>query len=491
MRAASHARSPMLRRLPRDEESCVFNGIDGATGQYLLPPLSQRQVADLARREPRYYLPDSLESGAERSSGEKGPAEGVDPRDLGQTGWGVIFARSVTPAVREALAPLLGLRKSQASRVKEGRFLELDHRLGESKTGFLSRHGIAPGPAEPDRMPYYLLLVGDPAQMPFEFQYQLDVQYAVGRIHFETLGEYDSYARTVVEAESGRVRRPPAAAFFAPRHHGDRPTQLSAVHLAAPLAAKFAGEYPNWSVRTALADEATKGRLEALLAGPDTPALLFTAGHGLCFHSGDKRQLSLQGSLICQDWQGPGQPLQDGHVLAADDVPESARIAGMIAFHFSCFGAGTPRFDGFPQALHGHREIAPRAFLSRLSRRLLAHPAGGALAVVGHVDRAWSWSFTGLTGDGPTLRPVFENTLKRLANGYPIGYAMEFFNSCYAELASDLDDEIKRATDSRDERLAQLWTGRNDARNYAVLGDPAVRLAVPPPQSDARAEAVR
>jgi len=256
---------------------------------------------------------------------------------------------------------------------------------------------------------------------------------------------------------------------------------LSAEHLAAPLAAGMARERQDWTIQTALAGGATKSRLGELLA-TGGPALLFTAGHGLCFHAGDSRQQALQGSLICQDWPGPGRPIAADHYFAADDVAENARIAGIIAFHFSCFGAGTPRVDGFPEPLFGQRQIAPRAFLSRLSKRLLAHPRGGALAVVGHVDRAWSWSFSGLSGKWPTMRPVFENALRRLTNGYPVGYAMEFFNSCFAELAATLDEEIDRSAgggDGRgDERLAQLWTGRNDARNYAVLGDPAVRLAV-------------
>jgi hypothetical protein len=465
-----------------DSTLCVFNGVDGATGEYLSPALSVGQVADLARREPRYQLSAAV-SRSPNVSRDKGPVSWVDdPRRLEQAGWGVIFAPGANrPEVREALEPLLAHRREQASQVREGRYKALTYTPGESKTAFLVRHGSAPGPADPDRMPYYLLLVGDPEEIPFELQYQLDVQYAVGRIHFDTVEEYAQYAHAVVAAETGRRRRSPAAAIFGPRNPNDQASALSSEHLAAPLARSLADQLPGWTIRAALAEDAKKARLTAFLEGDDSPAFLFTAGHGLGFRRGDSRQEPLQGSLICGDWPGPGHTPQQEHYFGADDVTANARIAGMIAFHFSCYGAGTPRYSNFAASPEEQNEIAPHAFLSRLARRLLAHPAGGALAVVGHVERAWSWSFRGLDEGGHAFRSVFESALKRLTKGYPIGFAMEDFNVCYAELASDLDDEIRRVRDGNDARLAGLWTGRNDARNYALLGDPAVRLAVQGP----------
>ncbi len=473
-------------------DKLVFNGINGATGDYLLSNVTPQEVGRLARgekldpqqiRELKWWHNRVTES-------HLGPKEGVDPKKLDQTGWGLIVAfndddQAVkrAAATMEALRPLLNLRRAQAGdRYRE--YTEAKaYRPDENKSAFLARHGMGPGPADPDKVPYYLLIVGDPEAIPYRFQYQLDVQYAVGRIYFDDIEEYARYAESVVAAETGKVKLPRRAVFFGVQNDNDGATQLSARDLVAPLAAKMASDQPNWTVEAMVQGQARKANLAELLGGPRTPTLLFTASHGMGFPADDARQLPHQGALLCQDWPGPEQwhkPIPQEFYFAGDDLGEDARLLGLLSFHFACYGAGTPKLDDFAhQAFAEQAQIAPHTFVARLPQRMLSHPKGGALAAVGHVERAWGYSFV-WDRAGAQLA-VFESTLKRLMEGHPVGSAVEFFNERYAELSTELSSEledIKFGKIPDDLALAGMWTANNDARSYVILGDPAVRMPV-------------
>lgn len=436
----------------------VFSGVHAGTGSYLRPPLELTVPAPPPRR------------GAVRVWG---PREGVDARDLGQAGWGVVFPEGAGRRLRRALAPLLERRREQAGEL----YRELVYRRGETAQTFLYRHGVGPGPVDPRRLPYYLTLVGGPVGIPYHVQYHLDVQYAVGRLGLATPAEVRAYARGVVGAETGGGGAG-TAAFFAPSHPGDELTDLSAHRLAQPLAERLREEYPEWRVRTLLGAEAGKEALGRLLGGADTPALLFTAGHGLAFWPGDPRQRRQQGALLCHGWPGPGTPPGADYAFSGDDVAAGARLRGLICFHFACYSAGAPRLDAFSPLLAGKDEtVAPRPFVAHLPRRLLGHPEGGALAVVGHVDTAWLESF--LWGEAGAQLQTFESALARLLRGFPVGHAMGFFGERYAELVSYLDrppDGAAPGRRAREPEPVDLRLAAADARSFVVLGDPAVRL---------------
>jgi hypothetical protein len=347
-------------------------------------------------------------------------------------------------------------------------------------------------------VPYYLLLVGSPEEIPFEFQYELDVEYAVGRIHFDTLEEYARYARSVVEAESQPPFLSRRVALFGTRTPGDAATNLSSQGLIEPLRIQHstgpggAGPAPGsspWNVEAFLGEEATKARLTELLGGPQTPAILFTATHGMGFCNLDHPCFeSHTGSLICQEWPGPGYATLPEHAFAAADIRAEARLLGTVAFFFACYGAGIPSHQDFPTnpwvKQRTPERIAHRPFLSRLPRRMLSHECGGALAVIGHVERAWGCSFaTPILGQGADL---FADVLRRLMHGNTVGNALDLFNNRFSRktveishilAATQWGGRLQRAGKPVSKRqLVTSWIETHDARNYVVLGDPAVRL---------------
>ena len=458
-------------------DQLYFNGINGATGDYDLPPMTPAQLAGIiAGEEIDQGLLNELKL---RRQAHWAVKEGVDPNDLAQSGWGIIMAHNADPAIKEALSELLAHRRKQAGARYREFVLDKGYRPGETKNKFLARFGAGPGPVDPDVVPYYLLIAGDPETISYRFQNQLDVQFAVGRIHFDTPQEYAQYARSIVETETSGEGLPRQATFFGVRTPDDQATSLSADHMIKPLPSKLAAE--NWDLRTLVQGDATKSQLSRLLGGGETPTLLFTASHGMGFPNGDPRQLAHQGALLCQDWPGPGKskgPISPDWYFSADDIGSNARLLGSMAFFFACYGAGTPKLDEFSQqAFKTRAEIAPYSFVANLPRRLLSHPKGGMLAVVGHVERAWGYSF--LWDRAGEQLTVFESALKKLMAGAPIGLALEYFNERYAEIASDLTVMIEEKSfggNVDDLALAGMWTANNDARAYVIIGDPAVRL---------------
>jgi NB-ARC domain/CHAT domain len=452
----------------------------GRPADLLLRGAALLQAETWVREHSQEIMPEEHEF-LDQCQQARGRAEREQGTNLEETGWGVIFVAGTDGRVRTALRELCEYRRDMAKKM----YRELQYQPGETTAQFLARHGAPSGQPDPEKLPYYLLLVGDPQCIPYELQYGLDVQYAVGRLYFETAEEYASYARSVIAAETGRVALSRQLAVFAPQNPDDLTSEVVQKTLVDPLLERLARVQPQWNIRPVLRDEALKDQLVRVLGGPDTPALLFTATHGLKLSSDDTQQLRHQGALVCQDWPGPlawTEPIPKNHYFAGDDVGQDARLLGLIAFIWGEYSAGTPQVDDF--AFHAGskapEQIAPRAFVARLPQRLLGHPAGGALAVIGHVDRTKPIQIAESASNTVGV-------LKRLMTGYTVGAAMDSIKKRHLQLAVWLGETMRPlvfADPARDRELDQqlraMLTATIDARNYVVLGDPATHLPIDP-----------
>jgi hypothetical protein len=164
--------------------------------------------------------------------------------------------------------------------------------------------------------------------------------------------------------------------------------------------------------------------------------------------------------------------------LSADDVDDTLRPAGQVIVALASYSAGTPQHDDVGSVTGARSaEQAPAAFVAPLARRLLGHPRGGALAVLGYAGRCWSYATDSELNQRQTA--MFIALLKALVAGAPVGLAPETLNERYAELSSELSlllEEVRFGGTPDAWRLANEWVASNDLRGFTVVGDPAVRL---------------
>ena len=74
----------------------------------------------------------------------------------------------------------------------------------------------------------------------------------------------------------------------------------------------------------------------------------------------------------------------------------------------------------------------------------------------------------------------FRDVLTKLMSGYRFGSATDQFNFRWAALSIPLTDTLQKMQTRRglETQAAQQWVARDDARNYILHGDPAIKLRV-------------
>lgn len=464
--------------------------VDAATGT-AAPPLPIRNLAPLTSDLPGagQRIANSTHLGTDYSVD--------DPNDLTQTGWGIIFASDADPAIQAQLQPLIDLRRQQ---VQDPSLFKIFSgatgvQPGQTAASWAQQRGVSlTAPVNPYQgVPYYLLIVGSPERIPFEFQALLKMQWAVGRLYFDEIEDYGRYAQAVAQYEdkSFSPTQSKNTAVWVPRISGDLATAMLCGSISQDFLAPAnqLGARSSFTLSAFTSDKATKTQLLEIMRGNvpgGAPAVIFTGSHGCEYRADDPQtQRRMQGSLLTQEWT-PGTPASQANQFCGDDVPTDARLQGTMSFLFACYSGACPAQDNYYPAPDGSpKSIAPAPFIARLPQAMLRR---GMLAVIAHIDLAFPYAF--LDTNGTPQPQAIRTPLELLMKGKRAGLAADSLSIMWSARSAQLALAQAQAppalnsapaatvTVATSSALAKMTLARDDARNYILLGDPAAKLRV-------------
>ncbi len=456
----------------------IFDGIDPVTGRPREEPISSIVAGrNILRR--KLEEPPTLE--------EKGPAAPAAWPSFSlpsRVHWGLVCRQDLDPDILNSLKPLLEHRNPDWQEHIYYHDGELDFLTWESHLE--KRHGLSFRSSRT----YYLLIVGSPKEIPYDFEKMLTPQFIVGRLHLPSADHYDRYVQSLLANEkdgaSTRIRRR-CVDFFAPDDTGA--TRESCDKLAVPLIESM--KATGFETLACLRDDASRDGVLARLGtyrADGAPALTFLASHGA--EVKDDLQAQFQGSWIPQGAAMLGRdPLAEdarqsyltGHDFASGDLSPH----GSVVFNFACFGAGMHREFSLREWIMADEVTpdAPNPLVSALAQSLLGNPRP-ALAYVGTLDR--NINVFSLMSSGYEL---FETCFQDILDGFRVGEVTHAFWNRSATLRQSAEELLEQAiqrgltpqtmSDEDCDRLALAWWLAEVLDNLVILGDPMVGLYAP------------
>lgn len=424
-------------------------------------------------------------------------SRGADPRDWQdrRVGWGLVLPDKPTRTPRDlatafdAPGPIQDLLASRPgspvlrySPDPGNRFLRrYDPIDGSCKK--LDVVGTEPGIGE-DRIPAYLLIVGPPTSIPWEFQYTLNLSRCVGRLDLPEDGLKNYVNALKTDWADAKCRRDQPV-VWATDLGGTDITNLMRLAIADPLAHAL-GDDPEVKATgrvTYLKQAAATwdGLIGALNCR--CPALVVTTSHGQTAPLGHPAEMA----------RDLGIPVDaGGQTLPPEELARKWAPDGAIWYAHACCSAGsdaTNHYKGlFVAGTDNDRllqELADlKGLVSPLPARLLGHEKP-LRAFIGHVHPTTDWVIrqpeTRQAISGAIVKSIYEN----LYDEKPMPVSMAL-GPCYAQIGAWYD-ELQAALDNVDRGipLASLVGLRAkfcafDRRSMVILGDPTACLPSPP-----------
>jgi hypothetical protein len=424
---------------------------------------------------------------------------GGDPNDLASQRWGVIAPEG--PVGDRLLAIIEPLRQWRAQ--QQGaptRCYRVPPGL-EGPQAVRWKNTVLRDESIPEQeWPRYLLVLGDLDQVSLELQQALGGDVFVGRLAFRDERQLASYVDKVLRWERAPSAESRARSLFFTAHDGTAATQVGYHQLMLPSLQACRTRQQKGDFRADIHELGTPDdwSVQELLtqAAAAQPGVLMSVSHGLGaprqgWRSATEQQ-ALQGAMCL----GPGEHLR------AEDVASRPFLPGGLWVYLACFGGGTPHNSPYFHWLRRLQETGVRTgrpeavlaslpkegqppFIAALPQAALANP-NGPLALVAHVDLAWSYGFSDVDATSSRGRPSrFLGVLRELVEGRRVGVGLSallrFASEANLELTMMEDrDASGRAAAKDGARRGHLWMMRQDVSGYVLLGDPAVRLPLAP-----------
>jgi hypothetical protein len=430
---------------------------------------SAKKLASDTKRRPR------------GSAGTLGP-EDVSPSDWRhqQIGWGLILRDGA--AIPEPLQELLKSRPgSPVLRYVPG---IMTHLLNQAADVDIPIVNGPTGVEEPSSLPYYLLIYGSPADVPWELQQQLNKKFYVGRLDLEGQA-LENYVTALIKEWSDSTADIQRALAWSTVQDSDGITTLMRTAIGAQVVLEWQKD-KNQTFHDqivfldgAKAPASGAGLIDTLQSR--RPALIVTTSHGKTWPLSKPQEMREQLGLLVDQ--------------AGKEIEPSALLAGWqpdgaVWYAHACCSAGCSEQTQFDEQFSAL--IPPGSDVDQILKGVaglgsLTAPLPKALlgakkplrAFIGHVEPTFDLSLRDV-GTGQHLTGLLRTALYReIYTRKPVGLAFSHwlssggvFSEPYTKALADFN---KNLPDARKVLLAYQLLSR-DRANTVILGDPTATL---------------
>jgi hypothetical protein len=350
----------------------------------------------------------------------------------------------------------------------------------------------APRGTAPDALPYYLLIFGSPADVPWQLQYVLNANRCVGRLDL-TGTALENYIEALLTGNWTKGSAPNETAnqnravIWAVDHGDDDITSLMRNAIAAPLVEDLREDDQIGAGARFLdgaANPAEVAQLTNALAA-DRPGLIVTTSHGMTGPLGDTEEAK---TAMRRDLGLPVDVI--GQVLTPNALLAKWQPAGAIWYAHACCSAGGDSKSSFADLVDsGSTAGKVLAGVASLGAQIAPLPTAllGAerplRAFIGHVEPTFDWTLrqtaTGQFLTASILEALYGHMyVKKGDVEKPIGHA---FREWYGR-TNGLRAQYDRAKTQLDEGestegiLLALQLAARDVESTVILGDPTVAM---------------